>query len=59
MEGLEALAAIVAFFFLLFLLASGRVPKDLELWGYALGGGILLVGIVVGIREGRVWKRRK
>lgn len=35
------------------------MPKDLELWAYALGGGVLLAGIVIAIRNGRVWKPRK
>ena len=51
LDNLDALAAIGAFVLILILLATGRVPRDLELWAYAVGGALLVAGLVVGIRN--------
>ena len=38
-DALDVLASIAAFVVLIVLLASGRIPKDFELWAYAIAGG--------------------
>jgi hypothetical protein len=58
-DALDALAAIGAFIVLLVLVATGRVPKDFELWGYGLSGGLLIAGVVIAVRKRQVWKRKK
>jgi hypothetical protein len=50
-DNLDALAAIGAFILVLIMLATGRVPRDLELWAYGAGGALLVAGLVVGIRK--------
>jgi hypothetical protein len=56
---MDAGCAVLAFFVVIVLLASGRIPHDLELWGYAFGGFILVVGIAFAIwaRGGRIRRR--
>ena len=51
LDNLDALAAIGAFIVVLILLATGRVPRDLELWAYGAGGALLVAGLVVGVRK--------
>ena len=40
LDTLDALAAVGALVVILILLATGRVPRDLELWAYGLGGAL-------------------
>ena len=51
LDNLDALAAIGAFIVVLILLATGRVPRDLELWTYGAGGALPVAGLVVGVRK--------
>lgn len=57
---MDALYALFAFFAVIVLLASGKIPHDLELWGYAVGGFIVVVGIAFAIwaRGGRIRRNR-
>ena len=51
LDTLDALAAVGAIILILVLLATGRTPKDLELWAYGLGGALLVTAVVVTIRK--------
>jgi hypothetical protein len=46
---MDAVYALFAFFAVIILLASGRIPHDLELWGYAVAGLILVVGLAFAV----------
>ena len=53
LDTLDALAAVGALVLILVLLATGRVPRDLELWVYGLGGALLVAAVVVTVRKRR------
>ena len=59
-DAVDAIFALIAFVVILVLLASGKIPHDLELWGYGLGGFLLLLAIILGIwgMSGRSQRRR-
>lgn len=52
LDSVDALAAVAAFILISVLLATGRVPRDLELWAYGLGGALLVGAVVL-----TIWKR--
>jgi hypothetical protein len=54
LDSLDALAAVAAFILILVLVATGRVPRDLELLAYGLGGALLVAAVVV-----TIWKRKR
>jgi hypothetical protein len=49
LDALDAVYALVAFGVIVLLLASGRIPHDLDLWAYGAGGFLLLLGIAFAI----------
>jgi hypothetical protein len=49
LDAIDAFFALVAFVVIVLLLASGKVPHDLELWVYGVGGFLLLLGIAAAI----------
>ena len=51
LDTLDALAAVGSFVLIVVLLATGRAPRDLELWAYGLGGALLVAAAVVTIRK--------
>jgi len=56
MDGRDAIGALVAFVVVVVLLATGHVPRDVELWLYALAGGALVFGIAFATVA---WVRRR
>jgi hypothetical protein len=56
-DALDAMYALVAFGLIVLLLASGKIPHDLELWAYGAGGFLLLLGVAFAVWGHGVWKR--
>lgn len=59
-DAIDAIFALIAFIVIVVLLASGKIPHDLELWAYGIGGLLLLLAIILGIwgMRGRSQRRR-
>jgi hypothetical protein len=57
-DAIDAVFALVALVVIVLVLASGKVPHDLELWVYGIGGFLLLLGIAAAIWSYGGRKRR-
>ena len=59
MDVMDAVFALIAFVVIVVLLASGKIPHNLELWFYGVGGFLLLVAIIFGVWGLRGGPRRR
>lgn len=48
-DAMDAIFALIAFGVIIVLLASGKIPHDLELWAYGVGGLLLVLAVIFGI----------
>jgi hypothetical protein len=58
LDAIEAIAALAALVVLVILLATGKVPHDLELWAYAACGLSVLLGLALLLWSWGPWRHR-